>query len=115
MSWVETALTVWSDVWGREGPYSRVQCIMGNGHMGNTPPPDTYENSFPQLRWRVVNLTTHACLYIGVNKHIEIKVTSKNKPTQQTALIVMPLILSLNITCNVKFNQIFLINTYPTG
>ena len=42
---------------GRD-PYSEVQCIMGNGHMGPTPLPmdgqtDTCENiSIPQLHWR---------------------------------------------------------------
>ena len=51
--------------------------------MGSRPI-DTYENiAFQQLRWRAVNLKD-AHLYIGVNKHVELKATSKNKPTQQS-------------------------------
>ena len=38
--------------------YSEIQCIMGNGHMG--PPLWTdrhyWKITFPQLRWRVVNI-----------------------------------------------------------
>ena len=53
-----------SEVWGRGGAYSEVQCIMDNDHMGSPcEQTDTIENiTFLQLCLRTVNMCSHRAL-----------------------------------------------------